>query len=227
MTTNGAASTTRSTEGSHICRSVIAGATTLLLAVTGCATASDDTISGSASTIVASPTNTSLGTAAETAPATTQPSAVTPATDPASPTIPPVSAPETSSEPPASTSPPDAIVGTIVRFTGPDAEVDVTIVEDNATVRRFLSRLPLTIEFEDFNGREKLGYPPGGLDVVESGHDSENGDFIYYVPWGNLGFYYNAAGIEFDNNVVLIGRYEATPVQLVGVEGNVSISIVD
>jgi MFS family permease len=69
--------------------------------------------------------------------------------------------------------------------------------------------------------------PPGGLDVVESRHDSENGDFICYVPWGNLGFYYNAAGIEFDNNVVRIGRYEATPEQLVELEGNVSISIAD
>ena len=63
--------------------------------------------------------------------------------------------------------------------------------------------------------------------MVESGHDSENNDLIYYVPWGNLGFYYNAAGIEFDNNVVLLGRYEATPEQLVGLEGDVSISISD
>jgi hypothetical protein len=117
-------------------------------------------------------------------------------------------------------------VGTIVRFTGPDAAVDVTIVEDNATVRSLLSRLPLTIEFEDFNGREKIGYPPGGLDVVEPGHDSENGDLIYFVPWGNLGFYYNAAGIEFDDSVVLLGTYESTPEQLVGMEGDVSISIV-
>ena len=127
---------------------------------------------------------------------------------------------------PASAGSPDTIVGTIVRFAGPNTTVDVTIVEDNATARSFLSRLPLTVEFEDFNGREKISYPPGGLDVVESGHDSENGDFIYYVPWGNVGFYYNAAGIQFDNDVVLIGRYDATPEQLIGIEGGVSISIV-
>ena len=46
------------------------------------------------------------------------------------------------------------------------------------------------------------------------------------MPWGNVGFYYNAAGIQFDNDVVLIGRYDATPEQLVGIEGDVSISIV-
>ena len=109
---------------------------------------------------------------------------------------------------------------------GPNATVDVTIVEDNATVRSLLSRIPLTVEFEEFNGREKISYPPGGLDVVESGHDSENGDLIYYVPWGNLGFYYNAAGIEFDRNVVLLGRYDATPEQLLGLAGDVSMSIV-
>lgn len=40
---------------------------------------------------------------------------------------------------------------------------------------------------------------------------SENGDFMYFVPWGNLGFYYNAEVIEFNDSVVLIGTYEATP----------------
>ena len=113
-------------------------------------------------------------------------------------TITAVPPPAPSSEQAASAGSLDTIVGTIVRFIGPITTVDVTIVDDNATARSLLSRLPLTLEFEEFNGREKISYPPGGLDVAESGHDPENGDLIYYVPWGNLGFYYNAAGIEFD-----------------------------
>jgi hypothetical protein len=157
----------------------------------------------------------------------TAPTASAPAaTIPQSSTLPTVAAPAPDSETAGSAGSPDTIVGTIVRFAGPNTTIDVSIVEDNATARSFLSRLPLTLEFEDFNGREKISYPPGGLDVVESGHDSETGDFIYYVPWGNVGFYYNAAGIQFDNDVVLIGRYDATPEQLVGIEGGVSISIV-
>jgi hypothetical protein len=147
-------------------------------------------------------------------------------TTPQSSTIPTVAAPAPNSETTGTARLPDTVVGTSVRFAGPNTTIDVTIVEDNATARSFLSRLPLTLEFEDFNGREKISYPPGRLDVVQSGHDPENGDFIYYVPWGNVGFYYNAAGIQFDNDVVLIGRYHATPEQLVGIEGGVSISIV-
>jgi hypothetical protein len=154
---------------------------------------------------------TASGQVSTTAQSSTLPTATTPALD---------------SDTTGSSGSPDTVVGTIVRFAGPNTTVDVTIVEDNATARSFLSRLPLTVEFEDFNGREKISYPPGGLDVVESGHDSENGDFIYYVPWGNVGFYYNAAGIQFDDDVVLIGRYDATPEELVGLEGGVSISIV-
>ena len=99
--------------------------------------------------------------------------------------------------------------------------------DDNATTRDFLLDAAAHAEFEEFNGREKISYPPSGLDTVGSpGHDPENGDLIYFVPWGNLGFYYNADGIEFDDSVVLIGSYEATPEQLVGIEGDVSISIV-
>jgi hypothetical protein len=173
-------------------------------------------------TPAASTTNPPPGPSTSAAPTTTAPGS----TDPASSTLPAVATPAPSSEPTPSAGSPDTIVGTIVRFSGPNTTVDATIVDDNATARSFLSRLPLTLEFEDFNDREKISYPPGGLDVDESGHDSENGDLIYYVPWGNLGFYYNAAGIEFDGDVVRIGRYDATPEELDGIEGDVSISIV-
>jgi hypothetical protein len=161
------------------------------------------------------PTAGTLPTASAQSPTAAQPS-----------TLPTVATPALDSDTSGSVRSPDTVVGTIVRFAGPNTTVDVTIVEDNATARSFLSRLPLAVEFEEFNGREKISYPPGGLDVVESGHDSENGDFIYYVPWGNVGFYYNAAGIQFDDDVVLIGRYDATPEELVGLQGGVSIFIV-
>jgi hypothetical protein len=121
------------------------------------------------------------------------------------------------------------IEGTIVRFTSGDVQVDVTITQDNPTTRDFLSLLPLTIVFEEFNGREKIGYLPREL-VTEGypGHDSEDGDLIYFAPWGNLGFYYNAEGIGHDDRVILLGTYNATPEQLAGLEaGDVTIAIVE
>ena len=53
-----------------------------------------------------------------------------------------------------------------------------------------------------------------GLDVVESGHDPEDGDLIYYVPWGNLGFYYNAEGIGYSDATIHLGTYDAQLEQL-------------
>ena len=52
----------------------------------------------------------------------------------------------------------DEIVGTVVRFTSGSTSVNLTIGEDNPTVRDFLSLLPVTMTLEEFNGREKIGY---------------------------------------------------------------------
>jgi hypothetical protein len=121
------------------------------------------------------------------------------------------------------------VEGIIVRFSSTDIELDVTVAGDTPTIRDFLSMLPLTIRFEEFNGREKIGYLPRPLDTSASaGHDSEDGDLIYYAPWGTLGFYYNAYGIGHDDNVIHIGTYNATPADLAGLEtGDVTVSVVD
>ena len=77
-------------------------------------------------------------------------------------------------------------------------------------------------------GREKIGYPPRRLVTEGSpGHDSEDGDLIYFTPWGNLGFYYNADGIGYDERVIGLGTYRATADELAGLEaGDVSVTIV-
>ena len=89
--------------------------------------------------------------------------------------------------------------------------------------------LPLTLRFEEFNGREKISYLPRPLDTTDApGSDPEDGDLIYYAPWGNLGFYYNAAGIGFSDDVIHIGTYNATPEQLAQLEGSdVSVDVVE
>lgn len=107
------------------------------------------------------------------------------------------------------------VVGTVVRFTGGDASVDVTIGEDNPTVRDFLSLLPTTIDLKELSGREKIGYFPRKLTTEGSpGSNPEDGDLIYFSPWGNIGFYYNAAGIEYSDLTIHLGTYEATREEL-------------
>lgn len=109
----------------------------------------------------------------------------------------------------------DSIIGKVVRFSNAQITVDVTIDQDNPTVRDLLARLPLTLKLEEFAGREKIAYLPQKLNVSGSpGSDPEDGDLIYFAPWGNLGFYYNTAGVGFSQHTIHLGRYRATLAQL-------------
>ena len=120
------------------------------------------------------------------------------------------------------------IVGTTVRFSSNATSVDVMIGEDNPAVRDFLSMLPLTIIVEEFAGREKISYLPRELRHRGSpGSDPESGDLIYFVPWGNLGFYYNAEGIGYSDDTIHLGTYDASLDQLEQLEGEVTVEVID
>lgn len=112
------------------------------------------------------------------------------------------------------------VVGTVVRFTAGSEAVDVTIGQDSPATRDFLSMLPLNLTLEEFNGREKIADLPRPLKHEGSpGSDPENGHLIYFVPWGNLGFYYNAEGVGFSDQTLHLGTYNATTEQLERLEG--------
>jgi hypothetical protein len=131
--------------------------------------------------------------------------------------------------PAPSPAPDRAIVGTVVRFTSPNTSVDVTIGEDSPATRDFLSMLPLTISIEEYTGREKISYLPRELNHEGSpGTDPEDGDLIYFTPWGNLGFYYNASGIDYSDQTLHIGTYNASREQLTLLEGeDITVQIVE
>ncbi|MFE9204957.1 cyclophilin-like fold protein [Micromonospora sp. NPDC007230] len=137
----------------------------------------------------------------------------------------PTAAPGSSSAPRSSTSmsPPStdqAIVGTVVRFTAGSEAVDVTISEDSPATRDFLSMLPLTLTLEEFNGREKIADLPRALRYEGSpGSDPKDGDLIYFIPWGNIGFYYNTAGIGYSDQTLHLGTYDADVEELERLEG--------
>ena len=59
------------------------------------------------------------------------------------------------------------------------------------------------------------------------GSDPEDGDLIYFVPWGNLGFYYNTEGVGYSDEVIRLGTYEASLDELAQLEGDgVNVEIV-
>jgi hypothetical protein len=87
--------------------------------------------------------------------------------------------------------------------------------------------VPLTIELEEYAGREKISYFDPKLEVQGSpGSDPKDGDLIYFVPWGNLGFYYNASGIDYSDLTIHIGTYNADLDQLEQLEGEVTVEVV-
>ena len=162
---------------------------------------------------VAACASTSTSTPLSTA-VPSEPSAPLPTPTPAVPSMPPAS----SSETPDGSA--DEVVGTVVRFTAGSTSVEVTIDQDNPAVRDFLSMLPLTLTLEEFAGREKIAYLPRELAHTGSpGSDPEDGDLIYYVPWGNIGFYYNTAGIGYSDQTIHLGTYDASLDQLEQLEG--------
>ncbi|MFE1647043.1 cyclophilin-like fold protein [Microbacterium sp. P01] len=121
----------------------------------------------------------------------------------------------------------DSTEGTIVRFTSARTSVDVVMGESTPAVRDFLASLPLELSVEDLDGAEKIAYLPRALEHSGSpGSDPEDGDLIYYVPWGNVGFYYDATGIGSSDATLHLGTYAADPDQLALLEGAVSVVLV-
>lgn len=80
---------------------------------------------------------------------------------------------------------------TTIRLVFEGGELAVAL-EDNAASRDLLSMLPLTLTFEDYNGTEKIAYPPRKLNLEDAPDscDPDQGSFAYYAPWGNLAIFY-------------------------------------
>lgn len=78
-----------------------------------------------------------------------------------------------------------------VKMTVGENELYITIY-DNPTSRDFLSKLPLTLTFEDYNATEKISYLPETLTTEDApdSFDPDVGDVVLYAPWGNLSVFY-------------------------------------
>ncbi|WP_087096541.1 cyclophilin-like fold protein [Nocardiopsis sp. JB363] len=148
-------------------------------------------------------------------------------------TAPPNQSAEATSTPSGSASSPSSsdvrFEGTIVRLSVGAETVDVTIGEDTPATRDFVSMLPMTLTLEEFNGREKIADLPRELEWEGSpGSDPEDGDLIFFVPWGNIGFYYDADGIGYSDQTIHLGTYDATEAELARFEGQETrVEVVD
>lgn len=107
----------------------------------------------------------------------------------------------------------------IVKMTVGENELYITIY-DNPTSRDFLSKLPLTLIFEDYNATEKISYLPETLTTEDApdSFDPDVGDVALYAPWGNLSVFYkdfrDSAGLvsigHIDEGIEILTRTDGS-----------------
>lgn len=99
-------------------------------------------------------------------------------------------------------------------------------MEDNGAARDFLSRLPLTVTFRDFNNTEKIFYPNPALslDNTPSGCAPIPGDITIYAPWGNVAVFYK--NWSHSNDLIKIGHINDNGIDILSEQnGNFSATI--
>lgn len=140
-------------------------------------------------------------------PAGTQP---TTAGEPASPT----SASPTTAQPSTSQPTREERPVTTIRITVDDQVITARLA-DNPTAQDLVAQLPLTLNIRDFNRQEKVAKLPRPLTMegVPAGDDPEINDLGYYVPSGDLVFYYGDVG--YFDGIVRIGRFSGQDMDVI------------
>lgn len=79
----------------------------------------------------------------------------------------------------------------ILKVEGENIDIRVRM-EDNQAAWDLLSRLPMEVQFEDYNQTEKIYYLDKELDTSEAPMSCtpDKGTLAYYAPWRNICFFY-------------------------------------
>ena len=93
-------------------------------------------------------------------------------------------------------------------ISGGDEVVQINL-EDNPATRDFYALLPLSLEFRDYVGKEKISPAlPRQLNTQGlNGYNPQVGDLFYFSPWGNLGIFYEKQ--PFHNGLVRFGSVDS------------------
>ena len=96
---------------------------------------------------------------------------------------------------------------------------------DNAAARDFISRLPLKVEFEDYNRTEKIFYPSPKLNIdgVKRGCAPAPGDITIYAPWGNVAIFYKSW--PQSNDLIKIGSIDGDGIEALNGTGSITVTI--
>lgn len=110
----------------------------------------------------------------------------------------------------------DRTVSNRIKMSFNNNEIYATL-SDNSATRDLISRLkdaPLTLEFSDYAGSEKIAYPSPALDVSNvSGCNPEVGDLTIYTPWKNIAAFYKKT-VGYSDSLVLLGKIEGNGIEV-------------
>lgn len=90
--------------------------------------------------------------------------------------------------------------------------------------KEFLSQLPTSLKFEDYNSTEKISYLSKKLSAKgePEGFTPKKGDISYYVPWGNLAIFYR--DFRYSRSLIKIGELKDID-KLANMQGDFEVRI--
>lgn len=96
-----------------------------------------------------------------------------------------------------------------IRFLLDDGSEVIVALNDNPAADALYDMLPLELTFEAFNGTEKIAYLPEELptDGSPDSCDPDVGSLCYYIPWGNLCFFYQ--DFRASSSLIPLGQVES------------------
>lgn len=102
--------------------------------------------------------------------------------------------------------------------------IDITLY-DTPAANALYEMLPLELEFEDFNGIEKISYLTEKLptDGEPDGCDPDVGDFCLYAPWGNLSIFYQ--DFRYSDSLIMLGHVDSGMDIISGKNNNFSATL--
>lgn len=96
---------------------------------------------------------------------------------------------------------------------------------DNPAAEDLRSMLPLALTFRDYNGAEKIAYPPRAPDTADApaGHDPAAGDVPLYASWGNIAIFYHDS--PYASGLVPLGHITSGLENLTAMSGEFSATV--
>ena len=111
-----------------------------------------------------------------------------------------------------------------IKMTVDGQEISI-VLQDTPTANALYEALPMELNFSDYNGTEKIAYPPDTLPTEgePDGCDPDVGDLCLYAPWGNLCIFYQ--DFRYSQSLIKLGHVESGMDVLAGMDGDFTVTL--